>query len=92
MLFLYTCILHYILICKHKAVEITNDDALRVLQDLQEKYLINIITKPDLNSPVFPGASLTTEEFIAFILQRESGSSRSLQETKRNGQKRENNC
>jgi len=63
-------------------VEITNDDALRVLQDLQEKHLINIITKPDLNSLVFPGMPLTTEEFRAFILQRESGSSMSLQEAK----------
>ena len=67
---------------KTLTVEITNDDALKVLQDLQEKHFINIITKPDLNSPVFPGEPLTSEEFKDFIINRESGSSRSLNEAK----------
>lgn len=67
---------------KTLTVEITNDDALKVLQDLQEKHFINIIAKPDLNSPVFPGEPLTTEEFKEFILRRESGSSMSLNEAK----------
>ena len=35
-------------------VEITNDGALKVLQDLQERHFINIISKHDLNSMVFP--------------------------------------
>jgi len=67
---------------KTLTVEITNDDALKVLQDLQEKHFINIITKPDLNSLVFPGEPLTTEEFKDFIISRETGSSMSLNEAK----------
>ena len=61
-------------------VEITNDGALKVLQDLQERHFINIISKHDLNSMVFPGEPLTTEEFRELILSRESGSSTSLKE------------
>lgn len=67
---------------KTLTVEITNDDALKVLQDLQEKHFITIIAKPDLNSPVFSREPLTTEEFKEFILSRESGSSMSLNEAK----------
>ncbi len=67
---------------KTLTVEITNDDALKVLQDLQEKHLINIISRPGLNSPVFPGEPLTTEEFKEFIIGRESGSGMSLHEAK----------
>ena len=61
-------------------VEITNDNALKVLQDLQERHFINILAKPDLNSLVFPGEPLTTEEFREFILSRENGASMSLKE------------
>ena len=61
-------------------VEITNDSALKVLQDLQERHFINILAKTNLNSPVFPGEPLTTEEFKELILNRENGSSISLKE------------
>ncbi len=61
-------------------VEITNDNALKVLQDLQERHFINILAKPNLNSLVFPGEPLTTEEFREYILSRENGASLSLKE------------
>ena len=61
-------------------VEITDDNALKVLQNLQERHFINILAKSDLNSLVFPGKPLTTEEFIELILSREKGSSISLKE------------
>ena len=61
-------------------VEITNNNALKVLQDLQEKHFIKIRSKPDLSSPVFPGEPLTQEEFKELILSRENGSSMSLKE------------
>jgi hypothetical protein len=63
-------------------VEITNNSALNVLQDLQKKNFINIRSKPDLNSPVFPGKPLTQKEFKELILSRENGSSMSLKEAK----------
>jgi hypothetical protein len=61
-------------------VEITDDNALKVLQNLQERHFINILAKSDLNSLVFPGKPLTTEEFQELILNRENGSSISLKE------------
>jgi hypothetical protein len=63
-------------------VEITNTDALKVLQDLQEKRLINILSRPDLNSPVFPGKPLTNEEFRKVIAEAENSGSISLKEAK----------
>ena len=63
-------------------VEITNNDALKVLQNLQEKHFIKIRATHDLNSHVLPGKPLTTEEFRNFILSREDGSNMSLKEAK----------
>ena len=53
-------------------LEIKSDDALKVLQDLQEKHFINILSNPDLDSYVFPGESMSAEEFKNFIAERES--------------------
>ncbi len=56
---------------KTLTVEITNDDALKVLHDLQEKRFINIIARPDLNSAVFPGESLLLPKNLkSYIKQR----------------------
>src|SRR4051794_10857893 len=63
-------------------VEITNENALRVLQQLQEKHFINIIAKPDISSPVFPGTPLSEQEFQNWISSRENNSSVSLKEAK----------
>jgi hypothetical protein len=54
-------------------VEIKNDDALKVLQDLQKKHFINILSTPDLDSHVFPGEPMSEEEFEDFVLKREKG-------------------
>lgn len=54
-------------------VEIKSDDALKVLQDLQEKHFINILSRPNLDSHVFPGEPMSAEEFKNFIDRRENG-------------------
>ncbi|MEO6721004.1 MAG: hypothetical protein ABIN67_11565 [Ferruginibacter sp.] len=69
-------------------VEITNNNALKVLQELQEKHFINIIPEPDLNAAVFPGKPLTTKEFKDFIDARENGKSLTLKEAKIKWQKK----
>lgn len=63
-------------------VEIKSNDALKVLQDLQEKHFINILSSPDLNSHVFPGEPMSAEEFKDFILKRESGDFLTLKQVK----------
>ena len=72
-------------------LEITNENALKVLQDLQEKHFINIIAKQNFNSLVFPGKPLTTEEFTDWIERRENGPSISLKDAKAKWAKRKTN-
>lgn len=63
-------------------VEIKNDDALKVLQDLQEKHFISIIAKPDMKSHVFPGDPMTNEQFSQMIEDAENSGSISLKEAR----------
>ena len=63
-------------------VEITNDNALEVLQELQEKHFINILAKPNLKSNVFPGEPLTPKEFKDIVTNAENSGSVSLKEAK----------
>lgn len=63
-------------------VEITNENALKVLQDLHQKHHIRILPNPDLNSPVFPGEPLTETEFQEWIALREGSETLSLPEAK----------
>ncbi|CAN5818861.1 hypothetical protein BH10BAC2_BH10BAC2_26970 [soil metagenome] len=69
-------------------VEIKNDNALKVLQDLQEKHFISIIAQPDLKSHVFPGEAMTTAEFKQLIEDAENSGSMSLKEAKTQWSKR----
>ena len=69
-------------------VEIKNDNALKVLQDLQEKHFISILSKPDVKNPALPGNPMTEEEFKNLILSRENGPSISLKEAKAKWQKK----
>lgn len=63
-------------------VEITNDNAIKMLQDLEEKNYIKILSRPDLNSPVFPGEPLTTQQVQEWMSNRESAETISLEEVK----------
>ena len=63
-------------------VEVQNQNALQVLQDLQEKKQITILATPDFSSAVFPGEPLTTEEFKQLVIEAESAPATSLQEAK----------
>jgi hypothetical protein len=71
-------------------VEITNNNALKVLQELQEKHFINIVAQIDIDSPVFPGKPLTSEQFKELILSRENGPGMSLKEANDRWAKKKN--
>jgi len=62
-------------LCKH-LVEIKDENALKVFQDLQGKQFINRLSNPDLNYHVFPSEPMSPEEFISVIEQ--GGSIKSL--------------
>ena len=63
-------------------VEITNDNAVKVLQELQKRHYINIITKSDLDSPALPGKPLSPQQLKKLVLSRSQGRSMSLKEAK----------
>ena len=63
-------------------VEITNHEALKVLQDLQEKDFIKILGKSDTSSLALPGEPLSIEEFQDWVASRENGPTVPLQEAK----------
>jgi hypothetical protein len=71
-------------------LEVTNDLALEILQDLQEKHFINIIANPVFNSLLFPGKPITTEEFKNWIESRENGPCMSLKDAKAKWTKKKN--
>ena len=63
-------------------VEITHSNAIKILQDLQEKHLIRITGKPDLNSPSIPGEALSLKAFKDWIKDAENTSTVSLKDAK----------
>ena len=63
-------------------MEITDNNALKVLKNLQKKNFIKILSKPDPNSFVFPGEPLSAEEFDNMIAQAENSGTMSLKKAK----------
>lgn len=64
-------------------IELTNENALKVLQDLEEKHFIKILSESESNSPALPGGRpLTSEEFRNWIAEAEKGDTMSLKEAK----------
>ena len=63
-------------------LEITDNMALQVLKDLQEKRFIKILAKPNPKSFVFPGKPLSVEEFQDMIVEAENSGTLSLKEAK----------
>ena len=72
-------------------VEITNNDALKVLQSLQEKRLIKIFTRPKVDSIVFTGKALSAEEFKEMIDIAEQCETISLKEAKVSWERKKGN-
>ncbi len=63
-------------------LEITNDNALKVLLALQEKNFVNIIAKSNFNSLALPGKPLTIKQFKNWIESRENGPSMNFRDAK----------
>lgn len=70
-------------------VEITNQEVLKALEDLQEKDLIKILGKSDSVSCALPGEPLSEQEFRDWVMSRENGPTVSFQEAKAIGQRKE---
>jgi hypothetical protein len=63
-------------------VEINSKNALKALENLEEKHFIRIIEKTEISSPSLPGKPLGITEFKQWIASAEAAPAISLQEAK----------
>jgi hypothetical protein len=71
-------------------IELTGNNSLKALQDLEQKNLIRIIKEPDLDSLSLPGKPISVEDFRKWIEYIENSQTVSLKEAKQRwaGQKK----
>lgn len=63
-------------------VQITNNNALKTLHDLEDKRFIKIVKSPGFASPALPGKEMDLPAFEAWISDAENAPSVSLKEAK----------
>ena len=63
-------------------VQITNNNALKTLRDLEDKRFIKIVKSPGFASPALPGKEIDLPAFEAWISDSENAPSVSLKEAK----------
>lgn len=63
-------------------IELTDNNSLKALQDLEHKNLIRIVKEPDLNSYSLPGEPISVEDFRKWIEYAENSPTVSLTEAK----------
>lgn len=63
-------------------IELTGNNSLKALQDLEHKQLIRILKEPDLNSYSLPGGPICNEDFRKWVEYAENSSTVSLNEAK----------
>jgi hypothetical protein len=63
-------------------IEITNNNALKLLQSLEDLQLIKILKEPGINSYALPGGPISEEDFIKWVEYAENLPTISLLEAK----------
>ena len=63
-------------------IELKGEDALKALEDLEEKDLIRIVKEPDRNLYTLPGEPMSDEDFRNWIEFAENTPSLTLNEAK----------
>ncbi len=63
-------------------IELTGNNSLKALQDLEHKHLIRILKEPDLNSYSLPGEPISNEDFKKWVEYAEISPTVSLTEAK----------
>jgi len=63
-------------------VELTGQNSLKALQDLEHKHLIRIVKEADLNSYSLPGEPISEEDFKNWVEYAENNPTVSLIETR----------
>ena len=63
-------------------IELTGNNSLKALQDLEQKHLIRILNEPDLSSYSLPGEPISNEDFRKWVEYSENSPTVSLNEAK----------
>ena len=63
-------------------IELTGNNALKALQDLEQKDLIRILKEPEINSYSLPGEPISDEDFRKWVEYTENSPTLSLTEAK----------
>jgi hypothetical protein len=63
-------------------IELTGNNSLKALKDLEHKNLIRILNEPDLSSYSLPGDSISNEDFRKWVEYAENSPTVSLNEAK----------
>jgi len=63
-------------------IELTDNNSLKALQDLENKNLIRIVKEPDLNSYSLPGEPISVEDFRKWVEYAQNSPTVSLTEAK----------
>lgn len=63
-------------------LEVTHNNALKTLTDLEKKQYIRIVQQADIDSPALPGAPLSIEAFKRWITNAERKETVDLKEAK----------
>jgi hypothetical protein len=67
---------------KTVTIELTDNNSLKALQDLEHKNLIRIVKEPDLNSYSLLGEPINAEDFRKWVEYAENSPTVSLTEAK----------
>lgn len=63
-------------------IQLTNNNSLKALQDLEHKHLIRIVKEPDLTSYALPGEPISEEDFNKWVEYTEDSPNVSIAEAK----------
>ena len=63
-------------------IELTGNNSLKALQDLEDKHLIRILNSPDLNSYALPGEVISEKDFKKWVEYAEKSPTVGLEEAK----------
>jgi hypothetical protein len=61
-------------------IELTGNNSLKALKDLEQKHLIRILNEPDLSSYSLPGDPISNEDFRKWVEYAENSPTVSLNE------------
>ena len=63
-------------------IELTDDNSLKALQDLEHKHLIRIVKEPQVNSYALPGEGISEEDFKKWVEYAEDSPTVSITDAK----------